>query len=246
MTTATRGNKGQAIGYAARVLGMQAVIVVPHGNSVEKNAAMRAQGVELIEHGPDNQAAREYSETLAAQRGLHFIPPFHPQLVRGISTYPLEFMCSVPDLDTVYVPIGMGSGIAANIAIRDALGLKTRIVGVVSENAPAYALSFEAGRVVTTDRSDTLADGVACRVPDAEALAIIQKGAERVVTVSEAEIQNAIRAYFTDTHNLAEGAGALPLAALLKERSSMAGKKVGLVLTGGNIDQEVFQHVLKS
>ena len=242
--TATRGNHGQSIGFAARALGLRAVILVPHGNSVEKNAAMRALGVELIEHGSDFQEAREYSEQLAAEQGLHQIGPFHENLMLGVASYPLELFRAQPDLDTVYVPIGMGSGICSTINARDALGLKTKVVGVVAENAPMYALSFEQKQPVATNSCDTLADGLACRIPDPDALAIILKGADRVVTVSEAEIKAAMRAYFTDCHNVIEGAGAAPLAALLKEKARMAGRKVGLMATGGNIDRPLYLDVL--
>ncbi len=242
--TATRGNHGQSIGFAARSLGLRAVILVPHGNSVEKNAAMRALGVELIEHGSDFQEAREYSETLAAKEGLHQIGPFHENLVLGVASYPLELFRAVPDLDTVYVPIGMGSGICATITVRDALGLATKVVGVVAENAPMYALSFEQKQAVSTNSSDTFADGLACRIPDPEALAIILEGAERIVTVSEAEMRAAMRAYYADCHNLVEGAGAAPLAALLKEKQQMAGKKVAVVASGGNIDRDLYLDIL--
>ena len=242
--TATRGNHGQSIGFAARMLGLRAVILVPHGNSVEKNAAMRALGVELIEHGSDFQEAREQAQKMSEDQGLHFIGPYHPDLVRGVASYPLELFRKVADLDTVYVPIGMGSGVCSTIAARDALGLKTKVVGVVAENAPAYALSFAQGEVVSTNSADTMADGVACRIPDADALSIILKGADRVVRVSEAEIMEAMRIYFTDTHNVVEGAGAAPLAALLQERDAMRGRKVALMVTGGNIDRVLYQRVL--
>ena len=202
---------------------------------------MRAQGVELIEHGHDFQAAAEHATVLAVERGLHRVPSFHPWLVQGVASYGLEMFRANPDLDIVYVPIGLGSGICGTIAARDALGLATRIVGVVAENAPCYALSVAAGRPVSTNSADTLADGMACRVPDAGALEIIRAGAERIVTVSEAAIRAAMRHYFTDTHNVAEGAGAAPLAALLRERASARGLRVGLVLTGGNIDFDLFQ-----
>jgi threonine dehydratase len=241
---ATRGNHGQSVAYAARRAGIEAVVVTPHGNSVEKNRAMRALGAELIEHGEDFNAALERAEELAAARGLHAFPSYHPLLVRGVASYGLELFHAVPDLDTVYVPIGLGSGIVGVISARDALGLKTRVVGVVAERAAAYALSFEAGRPVTTETCDTLADGVSVRIPNAEALEVMLKGAERVVTVTEDQIEAAMRAYYTDSHNLAEGAGAAPLAALLKEKEIMAGKKVGLILSGGNVDTEVFRAVL--
>ena len=241
---ATRGNHGQSVAYAARRAGIAAVMVVPHGNSVEKNRAMCALGAELIEHGEDFNAAYDRAGELAAERGLHAFPSYHPLLVCGVATYGLELFHAVPDLDTVYVPIGLGSGIHGVISARDALGLKTRVVGVVAERAAAYALSFEAGRPISTEACDTMADGVAVRIPNAEALEVILKGAERVVTVSEGEIGAAMRAYYTDTHNLAEGAGATPLAALLKEKDIMAGKKVGLILSGGNVDAEVYRGIL--
>ncbi len=244
VVTATRGNHGQSIGFAARALGLAAVVVVPHGNSVEKNAAMRALGVELIEHGHDYQEAREFTAGLAGERKLHNIGPFHELLVLGVATYALELQRAVPDLDTIYVPIGMGTGICANIAVRDALGRKTEVVGVVAENASAYALSFAKGAAVSTNSADTLADGLACRIPDEGALEIILAGARRVVTVSEDEIRAAMRSYFTDTHNVVEGAGAAPLAALLKEKDKMAGKKVAVIASGGNVDAAVFQEIL--
>ena len=242
--TATRGNHGQSVGFAARRHGIAATVVVPHGNSVEKNAAMRALGMELVVHGRDFQDAYEHAQNLAAQRSLHMIRSFHPWLVRGVGTYSLEFLRAIPDLDTVYVPIGQGSGICGMIAARDGLGLATRIAGVVSERLPAYALSVARGTPVSTPSADTVADGVACRVPDPAALEIILRGVDRVVTVSEQAIRAAMRHFFTDTHNVAEGAGAAPLAALLQERDRMAGKTVGLVLSGGNVDREVFAEVL--
>lgn len=244
VVAATRGNHGQSIAFAAKRAGLQSVVVVPHGNSVEKNAAMRALAAELIEHGHDFQAAYEFAADLARQRNLHRLPSFHPWLVLGVASYALELFGAVPDLDTVYVPIGLGSGICGTIAARNALGLKTKIVGVVAENAPAYALSFAKRASVSTNSADTIADGMACRVPDETALATIFAHAERVVTAGEDEIKAAMRHYFTDTHNVVEGAGAAPLAALLKERDSMAGKRVALVLSGGNIDRAVYARVL--
>lgn len=241
---ATRGNHGQSVAFAARVQGISAVVVVPHGNSVEKNQAMRGLGAELIEEGSDFTAAHEFAKGLAGERGLHMIPSYHPLLVRGVATYSLELLRAVADLDSVYVPIGLGSGINGVIAARDALGLKTKVIGVVAEEAAAYDLSFEAKRPVSTNSADTFADGVAVRVPDATALEVILAGADRVVTVSEEEIKAAMRAYFTDTHNVAEGAGAIPLAALLKEKDQMAGRKVGLILSGGNIDKALYQKIL--
>lgn len=241
---ATRGNHGQSVACAAARTGLSATIVVPHGNSREKNAAMRAQGAELIEYGEDFQAAFEYAEMVARERGLHFVPSFDLALIRGVGSYALELFGEVDGLDAVYVPIGMGSGLCATIAVRDALGLDTAVIGVVAAGAPAYALSFEAGRPVATNRVETIADGMACRVPVADAVQRIRAGAARLLTVDDAEIRAAMRAYFTDTHNVAEGAGAAPLAALLQERDRMRGKRVALILTGGNVDRALFASVL--
>ncbi len=244
LVTATRGNHGQSIPYAARGMGIPVTVCVPRGNSSEKNAAMRAFGAELVEAGRDFDEARERAAQLAAERGLEMVPSFHPDLVRGVATYALELFRAVPDLDTVYVPVGMGSGICGLIRTRDLLGLSTRIVGVVSAGAPAVALSFEVGRVVTTETADTFADGMACRVPDPAAFAVIQAGADRIMRVTDAEVAAAMRAYWTDTHNLAEGAGAAPLAALLQEAERMRGKRVGVILCGGNIDLDLARRVL--
>ena len=241
---ATRGNHGQSIAYAARRHGLRATIVVPYGNSVEKNVAMRALGADLIEYGHDFQAALEYARGLADERKLTMAPSYHELLVRGVATYSLEFLRAAPELDTVYVPIGLGSGISGMIGAREALRLKTKIVGVVAANAPAYALSFAAGKPVSTDSAVTIADGVACRVPEPQAVEVINRWAERIVEVSEDEIRGAMRYYFTDTHNVAEGAGAAPLAALLKGRDLMRGRRVGLVLSGGNVDRTVYAQVL--
>jgi threonine dehydratase len=241
---ATRGNHGQSIACAAGLLGLSATVVVPQGNAVEKNAAMTAQGAELVVHGHDFQASLEYARERAANDGLFMVESFDPMLILGVASYGLELLTAAPDLDTVYVPIGLGSGICGTIAARDALDLKTRVVGVVSENAPCYALSFAKGTPVSTNAANTLADGMACRVPVGEAVAMINAGAERIVTVSEDEIKVGMRAYFTDTHNIAEGAGAAPLAALLQEKAQMAGKKIGLVLSGGNIDMAVYREIL--
>ena len=241
---ATRGNHGQSVAFACRRVGFKSVIVVPQGNSREKNAAMRAQGAELIEHGHDFQAAYEYAGDLARERGLHPMPSFDQRLAAGVASYALELFRAVPDIDTVYVPIGLGSGICGTMAARDALGLKTKVVGVVATNAPAYSLSFAAKKPVSTNSADTLADGVACRVPDPDALSLILKGADRIVSVSEAEIRAAMRHLFTDTHNLAEGAGAAALAALLQEKSRMASTRVAVIQSGGNIDRELYLSVL--
>lgn len=242
--TASTGNHGQSIGRAAGMVGLPATIVVPEGNNPGKNAAIRALGVDLREEGSDFQAAREYAEGLAAEHNLHMVPPFHPWLVQGVASYGLELFEAQPDLDTVYVPIGLGSGICGVIAARDALGLKTKVVGVVAEGAPCYALSFAERRVVATNGVDTIAEGLAVRQPDAAALEIILSGAERVVAVSDDDILAAMSAYFTDTHNLAEGAGGAALAALLKERDAMAGKKTGVVLSGGNVDRDLMRRIL--
>jgi threonine dehydratase len=241
---ATRGNHGQSVAFASRRLGLSATIVVPHGNSRDKNAAMRAQGATLIEHGRDFQAALEHARALAARESLHLLPNFDPALVRGVASGMLELFGAAPDLDVLYVPIGLGSGICAALDARDALGLRTRIVGVVAERAPTYALSFAAGHPVSTDSADTVADGLAVRVPNADALVRVRAGAERIVAVSEAEIRAAIRTYFSDTHNVAEGAAAAALAACLRERASVAGRRVGLVLTGGNIDRPLYREIL--
>jgi threonine dehydratase len=244
VVSATRGNHGQSIALAAARNGIAATIVVPHGNSVEKNAAMRAFGAELVEAGSDFDAAREAAMKLAGERGLAMVPSFHRDLVAGVASYALELFRTAPPLDTVYVPIGLGSGICGTIAVRDALGLETKVVGVVSTEAPAYALSFAAGKVVATNSADTMADGMAVRGPDTEALEVILKGADRIVQVSDAEIGTAMRAYYEDTHQLTEGAGAAALAALLQERERLAGQRVGLVLSGGNIDRPVYLRTL--
>jgi threonine dehydratase len=241
---ATRGNHGQSVATAARSHGLAATIVVPHGNSVEKNAAMRAQGATLVEHGRDFQDALEHAQLLAARDGLELVPSFHPALVRGVASCALELLRAEPGLDVLYVPIGLGSGVCAALDARDALGLRTAIVGVVAERAPTYALSLAAGRAVPTDSADTVADGLAVRVPNPDALERIAKGVERIVAVSESEIRAAIRALFSDTHNVAEGAAAAGLAALLRERAQLAGKRVAFVLTGGNIDRRLYREIL--
>jgi threonine dehydratase len=240
---ATRGNHGQSIAFAARQFGLPCVITVPNGNSRSKNAAMRAYGAQLVEVGHDFQSTYEATQAIAAERTLHFVHSFHSWLLEGVGTYGWELMRAVPDLATIYVPIGLGSGICSTIRARDALGNRAEIVGVVADNAAAYALSFEARRPVSTNSADTIADGVACRVPVEDALEIIWRGAARVIRVTEDEIKGAMRAYFADTHNVAEGAGATPLAAALKDRERKAGK-VGLILSGGNVDPDVYARVL--
>lgn len=245
LVTATRGNHGQSVALAAARLRLPAVIIVPEGNSAEKNAAMEAFGGELVTAGKDFDESRVIAAQIQHERGYHFVPSFHRELVKGVATYAHELFSSHPDLDVVYVPIGMGSGICGLITMRDLLGLKTEIVGVVAANAPAFALSFESGRIVSTKTARTFADGMACREPQAEPFDIIRKGAARVVKVSEDEIAEAVRMLFTATHNTAEGAGAAPLAALLKEKERYQGKRAGIILSGGNIDMPVFAQILR-
>ncbi len=243
VVTATRGNHGQSIGLAAARHGIKSAVIVPHGNSTEKNAAMRAIGVELIEHGGDFQASLEYAARLATERGWYRVPSFHPWLVQGVGTYALEFLRGAPALDTVYVPIGLGSGICGMIAARDALELPTEIVGVVSSHAPAYALSMAAGAPVEAPATTVLADGMACRIPVPAALDAMRGKVARVIRVSDAQVADAMRALFSDTHNVAEGAGAAALAALLTEAPSSRGR-AGIVISGGNVDRELFARVL--
>ena len=246
VVAATRGNHGQSIAFAARRYGIPSAVVVPHCNSISKNAAMRALGAELIERGHDFQAALEASVEIASERDWHQVPSFHELLVQGVASYSLELLRAVPDLDVLYVPVGLGSGICGAIAARDALGRKTRIVGVVSAAAPAVARSLEAGRVVSCDVTTRIADGVACRTPVSQALDIIRAGADHIVQVTDDEVELAIGALFSDTHNVVEGAGAVPLAAVLQERETLRGRTVGIVLTGANIDPEPFARVIRS
>jgi len=242
--SATRGNHGQSIGWAARAHGVACIIVVPHGNSVEKNAAMRALGVSLIEHGQDFQESREFAMALAAERGAHMVPSFHADLLRGVSTYWWELMLAVPQLDVVYVPIGQGSGACSAIAAKLALKRKLRIVGVVSSHATTYADSMAAGRVVEAPVTTQLADGMACRVADAAALGILLPQLDHIVKVSDTEVAQAMRDLYTDTHNVAEGAGAASFAAAMKERGQLKEQVVGITLCGGNVDRTVFADVL--
>jgi threonine dehydratase len=244
--SATRGNHGQSIGYASKLHGIPCTIVVPHGNSTEKNAAMRALGVRLIEHGDDFQESLEHAMTLAEQLDLHLVPSFHPLLIAGVATYALELFNAVANLEVVYVPIGLGSGICGMIAARDALGLNTRIVGVVSAHATAYSQSFRSGRLVESPVSTQLADGMACRTPQPEALRVIAGGAERIVEVTDDEVAEAMRLMFECTHNTCEGAGAAALAAALQEKPVNRGRKIAVVASGGNVDRNVFAQVLGS
>jgi threonine dehydratase len=243
IVSATRGNHGQSLAFAGRAAGIDVTIVVPEGNSPDKNAAMRGLGAELIVHGRDFQSAREHADMLGAQRGLEAVPVYHPDLVLGVATYARELLAAAGELDAIYVPVGQGSGISGIIGVRDLLGLRTEVVGVVAEQAPATARSVAAGQVVTTDTANTFVDGVACRVPDAQAISVICAGAARVLTVSEDEAAEAMRVLFSATHNVAEPAGALALAGLLAERSQAAGKRIAVIQTGGNADADLLTQV---
>lgn len=241
---ATRGNHGQSVAMAAQAMGMCAVIVVPVGNSPEKNQAMRGFGGEIIEFGRDFDEARVEAARLAQIHALFLVPAYHPELVRGVATYALELFNAAPDLDTVYVPIGCGSGICAVIAARNALGLTTEVVGVVSSEADAAKQSFEAGQLRETASANTFADGLAVRKPVLEAFRVYATGAARIVSVTDAQIAEAMRVLYSDTHNLAEGAGAAALAALMQEQAAMRGKRVAVILSGANVDKSVFAKVL--
>ncbi len=244
MITATRGNHGQSIPFAAARHGVPVTVLVPEGNSVEKNQAMVGWGADLVVYGQDFDVARVEAERRAAAEDLLLVPSFHPALVRGVATYAYEMFTAVRDIDTVYVPIGMGSGICAMITVRDLLGLRTEIVGVVSTEAAAMAMSLEAGKIVETNSANTFADGVACRVPMPEPFAIIQSGAARIVRVTDDAVADAMRAIYADTHNVAEGAGAAAFAALMQEREQQRGRRVAVILTGGNVDSAALQTVL--
>ena len=242
--SATRGNHGQSISLAANRVGLPATIYVPHGNSPDQNASMRSFGANVVEFGVDFDQARIEAARVAAERGLHFVPSFHMTLVKGVATYALELFKAAGELDAVYVPIGMGSGICGLITVRDLLGLKTQIIGVVAEKAPAMALSFAARKPVPTPTAKTFADGMATRDPQPQAVEIILRGAERIVQVSDDEIADAMRSYFDDTHHVVEGAGAASLAAALKERQRWTGKNVAVIASGGNIERGRFERVL--
>ncbi len=244
MISATRGNHGISLAMAAQRTGIALKVLVPEGNSAEKNAAMRACGAEVIEYGRDFDSARQHAADLAAQSGWHFVPALHPDLIRGVATYALELFEAAPALRRVYVPIGMGSGICGLIRTRDLLGLDTEIIGVVSSAADAYAQSFEQGRIVCTETAETFADGMACRMPAAEALEIINQGATRIVRVDDAEIRQAIVALHEDTHNTAEGAGAAALAAAMQEQERNRGERIAVVLSGANIDRKLLAEIL--
>jgi threonine dehydratase len=245
VVSATRGNHGQSIGWAARSNAVPCSIVVPMGNSLEKNAAMRALGVSLIEHGQDFQESREFAIALAAERGAHMVPSFHRDLVLGVATYWWEFFTALPQLDVVYVPIGMGSGAAAAIAAKLALGHRARIVGVVSAHATTYFDSIAAGHIVAAPVTTELADGMACRVADQAALDILAQHLDHVVKVDDEEIAAAMYALYTDTHNMPEGAGAASFAAAMQEKTSLRGLQVGITLSGGNVDSVIAARVLR-
>jgi threonine dehydratase len=244
LVTATRGNHGQAVAAAGRRYGIPVTIVVPHGNSREKNEAMRAQGADVVVVGEDFQESLEHAASLAAEHGWYQVPNFHRDLSLGVASYPLELFRAVPDLDVIYVPIGLGSGICATLAVRDALGLTTRVVGVVSAGAAAYARSLEAGEPVSVPVTTKLADGMACRTPVPEAFEIIREHVDHLVEVDDEQVADAMALLFTATHNVAEGAGAAALAAALRERDDLAGQRVAIVVSGGNVDRDVFAGVL--
>jgi threonine dehydratase len=244
LVSSTRGNHGQSLAFAGRAAGIAVTIVVPYGNSPDKNAAMRGFGAEVIEHGHDFQAAREHSLEIADLRGLEAVPPYHPDLVLGVATYAAELFDAVSALDAVYVPVGMGSGISGLIQVRDLLGLRTEIVGVVAEQAPAMARSFASGTVVPTATATTFVDGVACRVPDPDAVTTINAGAARIVEIGEDAAAEAMRQQFVTTHNVPEPAGALALAGLLAERDQMRGRRIAVIQTGGNVDANMLRAVL--
>ncbi len=239
----TRGNHGQSVARAAGRYGRDATIVVPEGNSPDKNAAMAAWGADVLVKGQDYQQAREHAIALEQSTGVHMIRSFTPQLLRGVATYPLEMFDAISDVDIVYVPIGMGSGMSATLLVRDLLGLTTEVVGVVADGAPAYALSFDQGRRVCTDTAETVADGLACRAPDEGVVDLLVKRAARVVRVTDDEILDACALYLVGTHNLVEGAGAAALAAVFKDRTRLRGKRVAVVLSGGNLDSGLFDRV---
>ncbi|KAA6465073.1 threonine dehydratase [Acidobacteria bacterium AB60] len=243
VVAATRGNHGQGVAMAARLMGIQSVIVVPRGNSKEKNRAMKAQGAELLEHGYDFQEALEYARGLAAERGLVMVDSFHERLVMGTATYAMEFFQGAPEMSRVYVPIGLGSSICGMCAARNALGLTTEVVGVVAAGSPSYALSFSQKRVVEAPSETRIADGLACRMPDSQAMEAIWANVARVLMVTDDQIEEAMRIYFEDTHNVAEGAAAAALAGALSEIQSH-GERIGIVLTGGNVDSSVYQKIL--
>ena len=243
IVSASRGNHGQSLGFAARKYGLTCTVVVPHGNSTDKVLAMREFGVTVIEHGDEFQQASEFADTIANDAELYRVHSYHPLLAKGVSSYALEFFTQVPPLDRIYVPVGMGSSICGTVMARDALALRTSIIGVVSSAAPAYALSFNSGSLVEHRVTTQVADGLACRTPDSSALEIIRSGVERFIEVTDDEVKAAIRTYFSTTHNVVEGAGAAALAAAFRDRP--VGKRIGVLLSGGNIDRNLFVTILQ-
>ena len=246
LIAATRGNHGQSVALAAQRKNLECVIVVPVGNSVSKNAAMRAQGAKLVEYGEDFQSSLEQARKLSAELGYHLVPPYHRNIVLGIATYWMELFTAVPEIDVAYVPIGMGSGICSAAAVRNALGLKTKLVGVVSDQAPTYALSLQQRKIVEAPATTKLADGLACRLGNDEALEVMLENVDHILRVTDEEVAAAMRAMFTDTHNVVEGAGAASLAAATRESAAIKGKRVALIATGGNVDQDVYAQVLSA
>lgn len=244
VVAATRGNHGQGVGMAARLHGLRAIIVVPHGNSPEKNNAMRAQDVELVQHGNDFQESLEHARSLACQTGFAMIDSFHERLVMGTASYALELFQNTPPLDFIFVPIGLGSSICGVSAARNALGLNTQIIGVVAAQSPSYSLSFAHKEIIEAPSRTELADGLACRVPAPAAMEVIWNNVDRILEVQDSEIADSMRIYYQDTHNLAEGAGAAALAGALQLKHSLSGKRIGVVLTGGNVDADLFARVL--
>jgi threonine dehydratase len=244
LIAATRGNHGQSVALAAQRKKLDCVIVVPRGNSTSKNSAMRAQGAKLIEYGEDFQSSLDHAQKLAEEMGYHLVPPYHRDIVLGVATYWLELLTALPKLDVAYVPIGMGSGVCSAASVRNGLGLKTKLVGVVSEHAPTYALSIAAKHIIESPAQTVLADGLACRRGNESALQVMLENVDHIVRVSDAEVANAMRIFFTDTHNVVEGAGAAGLAAALKESTAIQGRQVAVIATGGNVDPDVFARVL--
>ncbi len=242
--SATRGNHGQSLSFAAARAGVAATIYVPHGNSPDQNTAIAAFGAKVVEFGRDFDEAKHEAFRVAAEGGLHFVPSFHRELVAGVASYALELFRAGPDLHAVYVGVGMGSGICGLVAARDLLGLKTEIIGVSAANANATALSFAAGRPQPQSSVRTFADGLATREPNAQAIAFICRGVSRWVQVSEDAIAAAMRIYFDDAHQVTEGAGAAALAALLQDGDRMADKNAAVILSGGNIERTRFRQVL--
>ena len=244
LIAATRGNHGQSVAYAGQRRGLPVTIVVPEGNSPDKNASMAAFGADLVVHGRDFQESLEHARALAEERGLVFVPSFHPDLVAGVATGAAELHAQAGRLDVIYVPVGLGSGICAHVAVRDLLGVGTEIVGVVADRAPAHALSFAAGRPVSTTDADTFVDGVATRTPVPDAVAAMVAGVSRFVRVPEAEAERAMRVLGQTTHQMPEPAGAIALAGLLNDPGRSPDATAAVIMTGGNCDTDLVLRVL--